>query len=99
VLCPELGRGRPLASVHVPTAAFCDPEEVARVAVAHGVLITARLEPLERVLANCLEHDDPIAVAPDEVLVAERRDELCGRAADLARRLGGAASGEDAEAH
>src|SRR5512132_2740034 len=73
-------------------------QEVLSVAAAQVVGLAGCLEPLERELADRLEHPVPLAGVADEVLVDQRFERVNVRIGDSLTRRERAAAGEDGEA-
>ncbi len=80
----KTGRGRP-----------GDSRKCSGVRAPDVLRLAARLEHLDRVLADRLEHGEPLAVGAYEALVDERADRLEVSTAHVLDRLERAAAGED----
>src|SRR5580765_3172926 len=90
------------AGEHVLVEPLGEVEEVPRVALAERERLTARVQPLSRVLADRVQHvESPLAAgaeAVDEEALPREREELRRRRpADLLRGFDRAAAGEDAQ--
>ena len=80
-------RGRqPLGRRDIKRGALRQPKEVLDVAPPHDVLVAACRKPLEGVLADRLQHQDPVVIAADQARGRQRCDSLGRRPAHL---LGG----------